>query len=161
MCGIAGLFKLTGRPTAEDAVAVVRMMEAEIHRGPDDWELLIPESIGGDPRVQAVVGAGGGEHVGVYPGPAAAPGAVLATRRLSILDLLPRGHMPMGSRDGRLWITYNGEAYKLLRPRAVEAVGDAFRARRLHWSRPWALVVLAQLDAARAARIHPPAPCRR
>jgi len=111
MCGIAGLFKLTGRPTAEDALAVVRMMEAQIHRGPDDWGLLIPESIAGDHEVQAVVGAGGREHVGVYPGPASASGAVLATRRLSVLDLSPRGRMPMGSRDGRLWITHNGEAY--------------------------------------------------
>jgi hypothetical protein len=156
MYGIAGLFKLTGRPTAEDAVAVFRMMEAEIHRGPDDWGLLIPESIGGDPRVQAVVGAGGGEHVGVYPGPASAPGAVLATRRLSILDLLPRGRMPMGSRDWdrpKMGFTFPFDPWmraradelralaldqKLLRPRAVEPVWDAFRA-----------------------RIHAPAPCQR
>ena len=39
---------------------------------------------------------------------------------------------------------------KLLQPGAVKAVWEAFRAGRLHWSRPWALVVLAPFDARRS-----------
>ncbi len=35
----------------------------------------------------------------------------LAHRRLSILDLSPAGHQPMPNRDGKRWITYNGEIY--------------------------------------------------
>jgi asparagine synthase (glutamine-hydrolysing) len=32
-------------------------------------------------------------------------------RRLSILDLSPKGHQPMCSKDERYWITFNGEVY--------------------------------------------------
>lgn len=32
-------------------------------------------------------------------------------RRLSILDLSVKGHQPMSTSDGRLWITFNGEIY--------------------------------------------------
>lgn len=40
-----------------------------------------------------------------------APGIALASRRLAVLDLSPRGHMPMTSPDGRYTIAYNGEVY--------------------------------------------------
>lgn len=35
-------------------------------------------------------------------------------RRLSILDLSPKGHQPMCSKDERFWITYNGEIYNYI-----------------------------------------------
>jgi len=38
-------------------------------------------------------------------------GVGLGSRRLSILDLSLRGHMPMSNDDESLWITYNGEIY--------------------------------------------------
>jgi len=38
----------------------------------------------------------------------------LGQTRLSILDLSPAGHQPMQSRDGRWWITFNGEIYNHL-----------------------------------------------
>ncbi len=38
----------------------------------------------------------------------------LAHTRLSILDLSPAGHQPMRSRDGRWWVTFNGEIYNHL-----------------------------------------------
>jgi len=34
--------------------------------------------------------------------------------RLAILDLSPAGHQPMASRDGRWWVTFNGEIYNHL-----------------------------------------------
>ena len=36
---------------------------------------------------------------------------------------------------------------KLLRPAAVGAVWRQFRAGRVHWSRPWSLLVLAQFGS--------------
>jgi len=58
-----------------------------------------------------------------------APGVALGSRRLSILDLSERGHMPMSTVDGRYWITYNGEVYNYqeLRP-GLEARGYTFRS---------------------------------
>jgi asparagine synthase (glutamine-hydrolysing) len=38
----------------------------------------------------------------------------LGHTRLSILDLSPLGHQPMSYRDGRFWITFNGEIYNYL-----------------------------------------------
>ncbi|PIU29584.1 MAG: asparagine synthetase B, partial [Candidatus Hydromicrobium americanum] len=35
----------------------------------------------------------------------------LGNARLSILDLSARGNQPMSSRNGKMWIVYNGEVY--------------------------------------------------
>lgn len=56
-----------------------------------------------------------------------APGIALGTRRLAILDLSVRGHMPMSTPDGRFWITYNGEVYNHRELReSLEARGHQF-----------------------------------
>lgn len=60
---------------------LVAMRDALVHRGPDDAGLLLE------------------------------PHVALASRRLAILDLSPRGHMPMVTREGRFCIVYNGEVY--------------------------------------------------
>jgi asparagine synthase (glutamine-hydrolysing) len=39
------------------------------------------------------------------------PPVGLGHRRLSIIDLSPAGHQPMGNEDGTLWIVFNGEVY--------------------------------------------------
>lgn len=58
-----------------------------------------------------------------------APGIALGSRRLAILDLSERGHMPMSSPDGRHWITYNGEVYNYRELRAhLEARGHKFHS---------------------------------
>jgi asparagine synthase (glutamine-hydrolysing) len=38
-------------------------------------------------------------------------GLALGHRRLSILDLSPRGRQPMANEDGAVWISFNGEIY--------------------------------------------------
>jgi asparagine synthase (glutamine-hydrolysing) len=55
-------------------------------------------------------------------------GVWLGHRRLSILDLSPKGHQPMVSPCGRYVITYNGEIFNhtVLR-RELEAIGCRFR----------------------------------
>jgi len=78
---------------------VIAMRDSLEHRGPDD----------------------AGVHV--------SPGAGLGSRRLSIVDLSERGHMPMVSEDRRYWIAYNGEVYNYRALRAeLEARGHRFRS---------------------------------
>jgi asparagine synthase (glutamine-hydrolysing) len=63
---------------------VLRVMcQAMAHRGPDDWGLFNDRS----------------HHVG------------LGHTRLSIIDLSPKGHQPMGNEAGDVWIVFNGEIY--------------------------------------------------
>jgi asparagine synthase (glutamine-hydrolysing) len=57
------------------------MRDSLVHRGPDDAGLYLKGPVG------------------------------LGMRRLSILDLTPMGHQPMGNHDGTLWIIFNGEIY--------------------------------------------------
>src|SRR5262245_58142831 len=64
-----------------DKQTLVSMRDSMTHRGPDD----------------------AGDFI--------APGIALGSRRLAILDLSERGHMPMASADGRYKIVYNGEIY--------------------------------------------------
>ena len=58
-----------------------------------------------------------------------APGIALGSRRLAILDLSNRGHMPMSTPDGRYRIIHNGEVYNYreLRPE-LESRGYTFRS---------------------------------
>lgn len=70
MCGIAGLLELAGPTTPADIAAVQRMMDAQVHRGPDD------------------------------SGPYHDEHALLGSRRLAILDLSDSGREPMSNEDG-------------------------------------------------------------
>jgi len=82
-----------------DPGVLIRMRDSLLHRGPDD--------------------------AGVHT----SPGVGLASRRLAILDLSPRGHMPMVSDDGRYVIVYNGEIYNYRELRApLAARGVRFQS---------------------------------
>jgi len=123
MCGIAGVFKFTGSITAEDVSAVLRMLDAQIHRGPDDWGLLVPSAAAGEPDIRSLLERLDRAHVRTYPSAPSAPAVVLGARRLSIIDRSPRGRMPMGTDDGRRWVAFNGEIYNF---RALRSeLGDA------------------------------------
>jgi asparagine synthase (glutamine-hydrolysing) len=53
----------------------------------------------------------------------------LGNARLSILDLSVRGNQPMSSRDGKLWIVYNGEVYSFPQIRKeLQAKGYQFNS---------------------------------
>src|ERR1700742_218539 len=87
MCGIAGII---GRLDDHNFVALERMSSAMIHRGPDDsgtW-VSAPDSRGW--------------------------GALLAHRRLAILDLSPAGAQPMIDAVTGHVIVYNGEIYNFV-----------------------------------------------
>lgn len=95
---------ICGIATAEGEAppsAVQHMCDAITHRGPDD--------------------------AGLYTSPDGR--CVLGNRRLAIMDLSPAGHMPMGTEDGRYWISYNGEMYNFRALRSdLEARGRRFRS---------------------------------
>ncbi len=96
MCGIAGLWTLSGAPSDLLAATARAMADAMVHRGPDDAGTWTEEEAG--------IGFG---H-----------------RRLAIVDLTPEGHQPMGSADGRWVISFNGEIYNYKAIRAeLDAAG--------------------------------------
>jgi asparagine synthase (glutamine-hydrolysing) len=103
MCGICGV--ISGNHT-EIEPAVRRMMDAMVHRGPDDdgFELLNV----------------GGTEVGPYAG--------LGFRRLAILDLTRTGHQPMYHPTTGDCLVFNGEIYNFRRLRAeLQCEGVLFR----------------------------------
>jgi asparagine synthase (glutamine-hydrolysing) len=135
MCGIAGLYKFDGRFTREDVEAVLRMLDAQTHRGPDDWGILVPRTLLEREEVQGLLEERGLDHVSSYEGSYAGPAVILGSRRLSILDLSTRGRMPMsnkagaGQASGTTWITHNGEIYNSPELREeLKNAGYAFRS---------------------------------
>src|SRR5271166_6975942 len=102
MCGIAGII---GRLDEPNHAALERMSAAMVHRGPDDsgtW-ISAPDARGW--------------------------GALLAFRRLSILDLAPTGAQPMVDPVTGHAVVFNGEIYNFrdLR-RRLEAEGQELRS---------------------------------
>lgn len=83
MCGIAGFWTVAGAHEQDLAERGRRMSDAIAHRGPDKGAVWVD----------------------------AEAGAVLAQRRLAIVDLSAAGDQPMRSADGRWTIVYNGEIY--------------------------------------------------
>lgn len=131
MCGIAGILALNeGAPV--DVEALLRLRDAQIHRGPDDAGDWI------DPT----------RKVG------------LAHRRLSIIDLSAAGHQPMHTVDQELHIVFNGEIYNFgSLKKELEEAGHVFRSTSdtevlLHGYREWKLGLLPRLRGMFAFAIH-------
>ncbi|PZS03685.1 MAG: asparagine synthase (glutamine-hydrolyzing) [Chloroflexi bacterium] len=99
---MCGICGVVSREEPANAEVVQPMCNAIAHRGPDDEGLY--RSLNGR--------------------------CVLGNRRLAIIDLSAAGHMPMGTDDGRFWITYNGELYNFRELHAeLESRGHRFRSR--------------------------------
>ncbi len=87
MCGICGFWN-SGESGQRE---LLLMMDRLAHRGPDDAAL----------HLETVESAGG-----------TTPGTIgLGHRRLSIIDLSPRGRQPMYSEDRDVVVVFNGEIY--------------------------------------------------
>lgn len=151
MCGIAGLLTLERPVDAGLVASVLRMMDAQTHRGPDDWGLLVPEGTLENDETRSLLARLDPEHVRTYPGSADPPAAVLGARRLSILDLSLRGRIPMGNQDERIWITYNGEIYNFSQlRRELKGLGYTFHSETdtevlLHGYEAWGEEVVQNL----------------
>lgn len=97
MCGIAGLWNFACQDIARSEFD--QFIDSLKHRGPD----------------------GRGVHHEV------SSRLWLGHRRLAILDLSDAGAQPMQSRNGRYWVTYNGEIYNYLELRQeLSALGYVF-----------------------------------
>lgn len=101
MCGIAGLYAYNEASPTPDPRELDKFSERMASRGPDG--------------------------VGQWRSPERR--AMLAHRRLSIIDLSERGAQPMSSADGDYTVTFNGEIYNYPQLRsALEAKGRVFRS---------------------------------
>ena len=127
MCGIAGVWKLDG--SLLGASDLRPLLDRMRHRGPDDEGCLVIESATG--KATPLAGPHTPAELGLDQGDAspARGDLVLGHRRLSIVDLSPRGHQPMSTPDGKMWITFNGEVYNYIELRAeLQALGHEFRS---------------------------------
>ena len=96
MCGIVGTLVFDNSQFRVTETYVTRMRDTMAHRGPD--------------------------NAGTWVAPDGKLG--LGHRRLSIIDLSDEASQPMSSRDGTLWITFNGEIYNHAEIRKeLEALG--------------------------------------
>jgi len=128
MCGIAGVFKFSHRVTVDDVSAVLRMLDAQVHRGPDDWGLLVPSTVRREPEIFSLLERLDPDHVRTYPAVAPGPAVVLGARRLAIIDRSSRGRMPMGTSDARQWVALNGEIYNFRELRTELGTSPPFRS---------------------------------
>lgn len=82
-----------------DEAVLRRMTQLIAHRGPDDAGHFVDGNV------------------------------ALGHRRLSVIDLSPAAHQPMGNGDGSVWITYNGECYNYAALASrLRAQGHSFRS---------------------------------
>ena len=114
MCGIAGFIFRKGKAHRPPVSAILDQLR---HRGPDGQGFFAYSGRA------AMLGRD-------WTGSCEDPEAILLHRRLSILDLSEAGSQPMGTRDGRYFITFNGEIYNYLELRdELEKLGYQFESR--------------------------------
>ena len=106
MCGIAGIIinNESFRDNNIDLLDIIEGMLKEVkHRGPD-YTSYIGFSLSNGKTIRRR------EDKSVLK----PPGVVIGHARLSILDLTPSGHQPMGDENKRFWIVHNGEVYNYI-----------------------------------------------
>ncbi len=110
MCGIAGIVNLEGVNTLE----LHKMSAVLQHRGPDDEGFLLLDAknkiqyLNGNDTIAQLSGL---SHIQDTAYKIQDTKLGLLHRRLSILDLSPAGHQPMGYADGKYQLVFNGEIY--------------------------------------------------
>lgn len=125
MCGLTGIVSLN-RQEIVQADSIHAMNNKIVHRGPDDEGYLLLDKSGyhifkGNDTPEA---SNISKETPYYPvqhiQSAYGKKSILAFghRRLSIIDLSPKGHQPMSYLD-RYWIVYNGEIYNYIELRDI------------------------------------------
>lgn len=119
MCGIAGFYNFSGAPA--DPRVLLRMMDVQRHRGPDDQGMRLFSLANGNSV---------GHQPPSIPDKNPAFSGALGFNRLSILDLSDHGHQPMANADGTVILAFNGEIYNAFDyTTELEAAGFRFRSR--------------------------------
>ncbi len=105
MCGIVGIYNTKKTYSKFD---MSNMLQHIAHRGPDDEGIKVFDTKNNK----------NSENEGDL---------IFGHKRLSILDLSSFGHQPMSTKDGTLWITYNGEIFNFKEIRkTLEKKGYSF-----------------------------------
>jgi len=116
MCGIAGLWRLPG-PDPLDRGRIQRMALTLIPRGPDDFGFLLADTVHGE--------ASAGQKLDSD----FVPGLLLASRRLSILDLSVAGRQPIANETDDIFVVFNGAIHNYVElRRELEGFGHVFRS---------------------------------
>jgi asparagine synthase (glutamine-hydrolysing) len=131
MCGIAGIVKFrdTGLNLAEE---VLKMSVCLRHRGPDDEGYLVinndaPYPVSGEDTTADVSGSSILHKPALPLQGVQNARAIIAHRRLSIIDITPSGHQPLCDINKNCWIIHNGEIYNYRELRTeLEALGYKF-----------------------------------
>lgn len=126
MCGILGVI---GSEPAMAPSELRQALNTMRHRGPNDEGYAF--FVAGTGSVDEASGEDTDPALRTHPFVETRKNpfdVALAHRRLSVLDVSPAGHQPMGSSDGRFWIVLNGEIYNYLELRkTLSERGYAFR----------------------------------
>ena len=119
MCGIAGAISLNHEPLQVERLKL--MIDIIAHRGPDDAGYLVYQTgthhpLGQDftdsqfqdicPLLPVIDLPAGGDRLHSEKWD-----LFFGHRRLSVIDLSPRGHQPMCDKSRKIWLIYNGEIY--------------------------------------------------
>jgi asparagine synthase (glutamine-hydrolysing) len=126
MCGICGIFNINNKPVEVEKLN--RMAKLIRHRGPDDEGFVLTNTTEGKtihchgeetiPEIKATTNSLSNDF---------AANLGLGFRRLSILDLSPKGHQPMNIDNGNIWIVFNGEIYNYIELREeLKKLGCSF-----------------------------------
>ncbi len=117
MCGIAGLWRRNGVDSADNA-RIEKMAKTLLHRGPDDFGYLLSESR----RGLAVTGQTTESDI--------VPDVLLASRRLSIIDLSIEGRQPIANETKNVFVVFNGAIHNYVELREeLEALGHNFHSK--------------------------------
>lgn len=132
MCGVAGIFHLNGRPIHGPAIR--DMIQAQAHRGPDDWGYVLFSLRSGDRADESYWVEGRPGYDRSRMDEEMSTGApfnfALGHTRLSIIDLSEAGHQPMSNRVSGIWVVFNGEIYNHQELRAeLKEKGHVFFSR--------------------------------
>ena len=118
MCGIAGIvkFKSEGIDAVRSAVAMNNTIR---HRGPDGEGYLAITGNGEHPfygkdTLEEIILSSALQRPTKSINECSNATAILAHRRLRIIDISPTGHQPMCNTDKSLWIVFNGEIYNYI-----------------------------------------------